>query len=108
MNMAKGMLQKTFRGVVKEEIKPNEKEQKLMGFGINTVSREMRAKLESLRTSTPPKRPRTAKSTKKKRLQKNSDEDEDGVEYGELIPEFKTQLIAPIDKSSFKYFKPWI
>ena len=58
-----------------------------MGLGINTVSRDMRAKLETLKAASPPKRPKTAKVVKKKRLQKNSDdEDADGEEFGTSIP----------------------
>eukprot|EP00347_Sterkiella_histriomuscorum_P000251 403376599 len=53
------------------------------------------------------KRPQTAVIKKKKRNE--SDEESDNQEiFGTLIQEKKSQLIPIIDKSEFKYFKPWI
>ena len=43
------------------------------------------------------------------RKRKGDEEEEDeGEVYGTLIPQKKSQLIPVIDKSEFKYFKPWL
>ena len=62
--------------------------------------------MKLLSESLPPKkkklkRPKTAKHI--------GDEDSyDGEPYGIPIPEKKTQLIPPLKKEEWKYWKPWI
>ena len=54
----------------------------------------------------PPKKKKRPKTAKPK---KPSDSDsDDGELFGTRIPEKKTQLIPPIIKEDFKYWKPWL
>lgn len=78
--------------------------------GINTIKKETEVRLKEIMEAPLPKkvvekkRPKTAK-----RKRKNSqDSEEDGPLHGTLIEEKKTQLIPPVNKADFKYFKPWL
>lgn len=62
------------------------------------------AKLTEIQTSLAPEPPRKRRPKTAKR--KNSDDE--GEPFGTRIMETKTQLIPPIDKSKFKYWKPWL
>jgi len=63
------------------------------------------AKLTEIQASLAPEPPRKRRPKTAKR--KNSSDD-DGELFGTRILETKTQLIPPIDKSKFKYWKPWL
>lgn len=48
------------------------------------------------------RRPKTAKA------KRDSDSEDDGELFGTRIEEKKTQLIPPLNKADFKYWKPWL
>ena len=78
----------------------------MLPAGVTTMKASQIVKLNEIHRSVAPeapkrKRPKTAKPRRK-------DDDDDGELFGTRIGETKTQLIPPIDKSKFKYWKPWL